>query len=104
MLSCSTNHADIKESSGRTAADVARQYKYLALADYVEASQPGTRGELAISYCTHAVVSIGIIVSCMVSIAIHCQVVSMCMLYAQSIQVTCSDNFSESVWKIQIVQ
>ena len=52
MLSCSTNHADIKNSSGRTAADMARQCMYLALANYLEGFQPGPIGELAISCCT----------------------------------------------------
>ncbi len=51
--SCSTNHADIKNKRGQTAADLARVFnKYSTLADYVEAFQPGTRGELVISCCT----------------------------------------------------
>ena len=45
----STNHADIKSSRGQTAAGVARDEGYHALADYVEGFQPGPRGELAIS-------------------------------------------------------
>ena len=49
--SCNQPHADIKIIHGRTAAVVAREYGYPALADYVEAFQPGPRGELAISCC-----------------------------------------------------
>ncbi len=49
LNSCSTNHADIKDSNGRTAADVAREHGYHALARDVEAFQPGPRGELAIN-------------------------------------------------------
>ncbi len=52
MCSCSTNHADIKTRGGQTAADVAREEGYHALADYVEGFQSGPRGELAISCCT----------------------------------------------------
>ncbi len=50
---CSTNHADIKNSYGRTAADVARVGGHSALARDVEAFQPGPRGELAISCWTY---------------------------------------------------
>ncbi len=46
-----TMHADIKDKYGLTAADVARKWKYDALADYVEGFQPGPRGELALSCC-----------------------------------------------------
>ena len=51
MFSCSTNHADIKDSGGRTAADVARGEGNSALADYVEGFQPGPRGELPPAAC-----------------------------------------------------
>ncbi len=67
-VSCSTNHADIETSDGETAADMARRYGHYDLADYVEGFQPVPRGELAITYCTHAVVS-RYLVSCMVSTA-----------------------------------
>ena len=48
---CSTNcnHADIKDSDGQTAADVTKRNGDVALADYVEEFQSGSRGELAIS-------------------------------------------------------
>ncbi len=51
LNSCSTNHADIKASRGRTAADKARVFGNRGLANYVEGFQPGPRGELAISCC-----------------------------------------------------
>ncbi len=47
LSSYSTNHADIKDSDGQTAADVARGQWNYALARDVEAFQPGPRGELA---------------------------------------------------------
>ena len=53
--SCSTNHSDIKDSTGgETAADMARGEGYHALADYVEGFQPGPRGELTISCYIHS--------------------------------------------------
>ena len=52
LSSCSTNHADIKTSIGQTAVDMARDCGYPALTDFVDAFQPGPRGELAISCCT----------------------------------------------------
>ncbi len=51
LNSCSTNPADIKGSYGQTAADMARVEGHRALARYVEAFQPGPRGELS-SCCT----------------------------------------------------
>ncbi len=47
-----TNYADIKDNSGRTAADAARGWGHSALADYVEGCQPGPRGELPSAVCT----------------------------------------------------
>ncbi len=38
-------HADITDKDGHTAADLARRNGHYALADYVEAFQPGPRGE-----------------------------------------------------------
>ena len=52
MCSCSTNHVDIENIGGQTAADMARGEGHHALADYVEGFQPGPRGELTISCCT----------------------------------------------------
>ena len=51
------NPMQISRSYGRTAAVVAREYGYPALADYVEAFQPGPRGELAISCCIQSIYS-----------------------------------------------
>ncbi len=48
-----TNHADIKDQWGQTAAYVARREGYRALARDVEAIQPGPRGELVISCWTY---------------------------------------------------
>ncbi len=56
-LTCSTNHADIKDIIGRTAADLAREYEYGTLADYIEEFQPGPISELAISCCIYIVYS-----------------------------------------------
>ncbi len=50
LSSCLTNHADIKDLWGRTAIDMAREYRHHALANYVEVFQPGPRGVLTISW------------------------------------------------------
>ncbi len=68
MCSCSTNHVDIVNKWGETAADKARGEVYHALADYVEGFQPGPRGELTINCMLYTVVS-RYLVSCMVSTA-----------------------------------
>ncbi len=50
LSSCLTNHADIKDLWGRTAVDMAREYRHHALANYVEVFQPRPRGVLPIRW------------------------------------------------------